>query len=185
MKLTIITPCCRPKNLIKLKESIKFDLIDKWIIVYDTSKDRRYTMQFQDNSKILELECNTPGVAGHPQRNYGISHVEDGYIYMLDDDNIIHPDFWKICITFEMPYFYTFDRTTKWAHFGNNISIGNIDTAMFCVNKEHIKNIRWQEDKYQADGFFIIDINKANKHLHKYINIIAAYYNFLGKTPTL
>jgi hypothetical protein len=185
MKLTIITPCCRPENLIKLKDSMEFNLIHKWIIVYDTSKNRTYTMQFQGHSKILELECNTLGAAGHPQRNYGISHVEDGYIYMLDDDNIMHPDFWKICITFEMPYFYTFDRTKMTVYLGNNICRGRIDTAMFCVNKEHIKDIRWQEDRYDADGIFITDINKANTDLHKYINTTAAYYNFLGKTPTL
>ena len=185
MKLTIITPCCRPENLIKLKDSIEFNLIDKWIIVYDTSKNRTYTMQFQDHSKILELECNTLGAAGHPQRNYGISHVEDGYIYMLDDDNIVHPDFWKLCVTFEMPYFYTFNRVHKSITYGCYLQTGRIDTAMFCVNKEHIRDIRWREDLYEADGHFIMDINKSNANLHKVINKTAAYYNFLGKTPTL
>ena len=180
MKLSIITPCSRSQNLIKLKESINFDLIDKWIIVYDTSKDRTYIKQFYDNPKILELECNTLGVAGHPQRNYGIRHVEDGYIYMLDDDNIIHPEFWKICVSFEMPYFYTFDRVKSRIYLGNDIRTGRIDTAMFCVNKLHIKNIVWIENNYEADGHFIMDINKSNKDLHKYINTTAAYYNFLN-----
>ncbi len=37
------------------------------------------------------------GVVGNTQRNYGLSFVEDdNYIYFLDDDNIIHPNFWKI-----------------------------------------------------------------------------------------
>jgi hypothetical protein len=186
MKLTIITPCCRPDNLIKLKGSIRFDLIDKWIIVYDTSKDRSYKMQFQDDSKILELECNILGAAGHPQRNFAIHHVNHGYIYMLDDDNIMHPEFWNICPLFELPYFYTFDLLNNNTLLpGNNIKINKIDTSMFCVNKEHLKDIRWREDIYEADGYFIMDINKSNKDLHKYINKVAAYYNFLGKTPTL
>ena len=36
-KITIITPCNRIHNLPMLYESIKFDKINKWIIVYDTT----------------------------------------------------------------------------------------------------------------------------------------------------
>ena len=38
-KITIITPCSRIHNLPMLHESIKFDKINKWIIVYDTTVD--------------------------------------------------------------------------------------------------------------------------------------------------
>ncbi len=38
-KITIITPCSGIQNLSMLYESIKFDKIQKWIIVYDTTID--------------------------------------------------------------------------------------------------------------------------------------------------
>ena len=41
-KITIITPCIRIQNLPMLYESIKFDKIHKWIIVYDTTIDSYY-----------------------------------------------------------------------------------------------------------------------------------------------
>jgi hypothetical protein len=184
MVLTIITPCSRPDNLSKVQVSIRFDLIDKWIIVYDTSKKTTYTKKFQDNPQIIEIECSR-GIRGSPQRNEAINLVEDGFIYFLDDDNIIHPEFWQISKSFELPYFYTFNQWRKWPTDkkftvlpGNEICIGKIDTAMYCIHKTHIGQIRWKEDKDGcADGLFIEQIYENNKDSHKYIDIIAAYYN--------
>ena len=36
--MTIITPCYRLNNLNKIKESIDFNYVDEWIIVYDGTK---------------------------------------------------------------------------------------------------------------------------------------------------
>ena len=37
-KITIINPSYRIANLIKIKQSIKFDYIDEWTIIYDGNK---------------------------------------------------------------------------------------------------------------------------------------------------
>ena len=37
-KITIITPSYRIDNLYKIKESINFEYVHEWIIVYDGSK---------------------------------------------------------------------------------------------------------------------------------------------------
>jgi len=37
-KVTIITPSCRIDNLKKIEQSINFEYIDEWIIVYDGNK---------------------------------------------------------------------------------------------------------------------------------------------------
>jgi len=179
--LTLITPCYRQKNLSKMHGSIRFDLIDKWIIVYDTTYDRRYEKIYTDNPKILEVECSG-GISGNPQRNYGLNLVEDGHIYFLDDDNIIHPNFWFVATRLAADYFYTFDqlRDNKAEVLpGFNIAVDQIDTAMFIVHKNHVKNIQWCTDKYNADGYFICDINNQNKKAHIYINIVACYYNYI------
>jgi len=183
--LTIITPCCRQKNLSACYNSIQFDAIHQWIIVYDTSKDRTYPHLYEGNPKILEVECNA-GISGNPQRNYGLSLVTDGYIYFLDDDNIIHPEFWntiyKELINRTTTPFYTCNQIREKEGrtlYGNTIAIGNVDTAMFLVHKKHIGAIQWAENKYDADGYFIRDIARNNPGAHQYINTIAAYYNHI------
>ena len=182
--LTIITPCSRPDNLGMLSKSIKFDKIDKWIIVYDTTKDRTYKKSFEGNSKIIEVECNDAGDFGNQQRNYGMSLVDDGFIYFLDDDNIVHPSFW-ILLDKHMDdeiFFYTFNQSRSYEKsnlFGNRIEKNYIDTAMFLVHKKHIKDIKWDADLYQADAVFICDILKQNPQCHKFLNAFACYYNFI------
>jgi len=180
--LTIITPCCRQSAIPILYNSIRFDKINKWIIVYDTSQNRKYNKIYNDNPQILEVEVNK-GISGNPQRNYGISLVDDGFIYFLDDDNIIHPHFWSIIDILDNNKFYTFDqlRTKKCdVLYGNNINVGHIDTAMFLVHRKQIGNIRWIENLYEADGYFITELNNNNKGLHVYINFICCYYNYLS-----
>lgn len=177
--LTIITPSCRPQFLLKLKESIQFDKIDKWIIVYDTSRNRSYTKLFND-PKVEEVFCDVVGQAGHPQRNFGVNMVTDGHIYFLDDDNIIHPDFWNL--KFEPDYFYTFDqlRDKRGSILtGNNIALSRIDTAMFVVPKKMFQGITWDIGRYDADGIFICQIKARYPNSHRYINTTACYYNFL------
>lgn len=181
-KLSIITPCSRQNNIPKLFDTINFEKIHQWIIVYDTSKDRKYNKMYENNSKIMELECDNVGVAGHPQRNYGTKFVDDGYIYFLDDDNIIHPQFWSVVDMLDNERFYTFNQERNkdgTILYGNNIAVYNIDTAMFIIHKKHIGDIKWISDKYEADGYFICDINKNNEGKHVFVNLTACYYNYL------
>jgi len=179
--LTIITPSCRQNYLEKLFNSIQFDKIDKWIIVYDTSKNRTYNKIF-NNPKIIETFCDVVGQAGHPQRNFGVNLVQNGHIYFLDDDNIIHPNFWNIIDSFEEEYFYTFNQIRNKRGdllFGNKVEIGKIDTAMFVVPKKMFEGIKWDITRYEADGIFITTVNNFYSKKHKYINCIACYYNYL------
>jgi hypothetical protein len=108
--------------------------------------------------------------------------VNEGFIYFLDDDNIIHPEFWNIVECIDDNYFYTFDQLRNKRGLilhGNNITVGRIDTAMFLVPKKMFEDISWVHDRYEADGIFITTIHSKYKDSHKYINKIACYYNFL------
>jgi hypothetical protein len=175
--ITIVTPCCRQKNLPSLFESIDFSKIDKWIIIYDTSKNRTYSKLYE-NPQIVEDFCNDVGISGNPQRNYGVKLIKEGLIYFLDDDNIIHPDFWTLNLNED--YFYTFDQNRNkkgliWK--GNNVRLNCIDTAMFIVPKKMFFD--WKINEYAADGLFIEEVLKENKEKHIYIPKVACYYNFL------
>ena len=207
--ITIITPCFRQENLPIILKSIQLDKIAKWIIVYDTTKNKKYTHCFKGEPKICELDCDQAGIAGNAQRNHGVNFVKKGFIYFLDDDNIIHPEFWNISDTFDSNYFYTFDQirndnmrnilqpsfwknidstnynsplglyTSGYILFGNTIKLKHIDTAMYIVHKKMIKNILWNLHRYDSDGIFICDVFKENINSHKYINKVCSYYNYL------
>lgn len=157
------------------------DMIHQWIIVYDSSNNRRFSKLFLEyHPQILEVEC-PGGISGNPQRNYSLQLVQDGFIYFLDDDNIVHPTFWRIWPSLDSTYFYTFDqqRPNNTILHGNAIAVNKIDTAMFIVHKKHVGTIRWRNDRYDADGYFITDIFIQNPGAHRYLNVVASYYNYL------
>jgi hypothetical protein len=58
VKITIITPSYRIDNVKKIKQSIKFEYIDEWIIVYDGNKIESNPFIFEENEKIKEYIIN-------------------------------------------------------------------------------------------------------------------------------
>jgi len=174
LKLTIITPCSRPENLNLLKKSIDFDKVIEWIIVYDsTSFDK-----IMDNPKITECCCfDEKSKYGNAQRNFALNNLkyQESYIYFLDDDNLMHPDLFKI--NFLPNQIYSFNQENGLS--GRLLRPGFIDSAMVLIYFPLIKNIRWKLDKYEADGIFIQEIFQRNKHTHLFINSELCYYNKL------
>ena len=185
-KITIITPSIRPQNLYKIKDSINFDYVNEWIIVYD-KKHLPNQHLFQDD-KIKEYEFLGTGIVGNCQKNYGLTKISNTntYVYFLDDDNIIHPDLYKLLDTLEDNKIYTFNQKRpadvfpyKELLLGNKIEIGKIDTAMFLVDYNLCKNIKLMKDKYMSDGIFIVECYSENRDKWIYIDKLMAYYNYL------
>ena len=95
-----------------------------------------------------------------------------GFISFSDDDNIIHPIFWRIINELEQDTIHTFNQyRDKHEHIflGNSIEINYLETAMYIINKTMIGDIKWPEDLYTADGRFISDIYLTGKYKHKYL----------------
>ena len=203
--LYIITPCTRIRNIFKLKKNINFKKINKWIIVYNTEfvKKKNY---FINNKNIIELFHKDIGsIGGNSQRNFVLNFLnkkkdKNFFIYFLDDDNILHNNFYKIIDKINQnnkPLIYTFDQlrkekthiNNKYKYIkvlkGNVIKINHIDTAMFMPNFSLINKIRWSKKKYNADGEYIVKCIKKNKNKHRYLPIVASHYNFLAKNPLI
>jgi glycosyltransferase involved in cell wall biosynthesis len=197
-KITIITPCIRPENLIKMRESIRFDYVNEWLIIYDgkhiTSMPNVLgtlgTISQNDKIKehIYKADEDSQGISGNPQRNFALELIEsfDTYLYFLDDDNLVHPELYELLDTIEPGKMYTFDQARpknvypyKTLLRGDTIEIFNIDTAMFLIDFHLCKEIRWIPDKYNADGFYIKECYEANKENWVYVNKTMAYYNKL------
>ena len=183
MELTIITPCMRPHFLSKLYESINFDKITKWIIVYDTSKNIKFEKQFSTNPKILEIECNKQTYGAGCKRMKALKLVTSGFVYFLDDDNIIHPNFWNILQKAELDKFYTWNCDVIYnnsVYYGNQCKVMTIDTSQILVPINIIGDTIWK-DGYCADGLFIQEIYNNNPEKLCYINEIGSYYNYITK----
>ena len=192
-KITIITPSYRIENLQRLKESIDFGYVNEWLIVYDGSKIKENPKIFEndinniDNKKIREFVFRDDhGISGNPQRNYALTQItkEDTYLYYLDDDNIIHPDLYKLLDVIEENKIYTFNQKRPIDVYpyvdllkGNDVDLFKIDTAMFLIDYRLCKNISWILDKYNADGYYIKECYEKNKCSHIYVDNELSYYN--------
>jgi glycosyltransferase involved in cell wall biosynthesis len=186
IRVTIITPSIRLHHLQKLKESIRFEYIHEWIIVYDGSKIENNPQLFKDENKITEYLYKGTGINGNAQRNYALDHVKhtDTYLYYLDDDNIIHPDLYLLLDELQEQKFYTFNQSRPKDVFpfkelltGDNVSVKNIDTAMVLIDFRLCRDIRWEKDRYDADGVYIAECFRSNKDNWIYIDKTLAYYN--------
>ena len=151
-KITIITPSYRIDNLYKIKESINFEYVHEWIIVYDGSKIITNPYLFKEDNKIKEYIYKCSGISGNGQRNYALNNIENNTIYSFNQYNRIK---------------------------GGNPNIGYIDTAMVLIPFNLCKNIIWKLDIYEADGHYIKDCIDSNRDKHVYIDEDLCYYNFL------
>ena len=177
-KITIITPSYRTNNLLQIKNSINFDYVDEWIIVYDGNKivDNPNLFKNQEN-KIKEYVYKGEGISGNPQRNYALSKITNlnTLLYYLDDDNIIHPNIYKLFDIIDNTKIYTFNQSNRLK--GNNIKIGAIDTAMVIIPYNLCKNVQWIINKYEADGYYIKECYDENKDIHVFVDNDLCYYN--------
>lgn len=181
-KLTLITPSYRLNNLLQIKNSIDFNYIDEWIIVYDGSKilENPNLFENQENNKIKEYLCNDEGISGNPQRNYAISKItnSDTLLYYLDDDNILHPNIYKLLNIIDNTKLYTFNQFNRLK--GNNVNVGYIDSAMAIIPYTLCKNERWITNKYDADGYYIKGCYENKRSVHVFVDNDLCYYNRIG-----
>lgn len=194
MKLNIITPCSRPENLQRLYNSINFPCI--WYIVFDLDK-KEYATKIFDNpdysflqNEWIKIFAEKGGVSGNLQRNKALDAIEKGFVYFLDDDNLMHPNFYKTTINIlnENPdkrcIFYSQQLAQNKIRSVDSTTIkaGRIDQAQFLIHTDLIGKKRYIQ-KYEADGLFIQEIFKQNlKSVFFYFNEKPiVYYNKLWK----
>jgi hypothetical protein len=173
----IITPCSRPENLEQISLSIPDNC--KWIVVYDNR------VQINTNIKNAEfLLCPNTGFVGSEARNFFLENYnieDDDWIYSLDDDNIIHPEFYKNIEP-------VLDNDYSIIHWGQLhkdnrtrlvpiIKLNEIDTACFLVKWKYNKHIRYSITDYNSDGMYAIECAKNGPALTLYKNL--CYYNYL------
>jgi hypothetical protein len=185
----LVTPCSRSENLDRIKESIQFDKIEKWYIVYDNTKFE-FSERYKSDPKIVEIECNdSNGISGNQFRNKALDVIisihKGGFVYFLDDDNIVHPNFWNMKFDSNEALVYTFPQQLD----ASRVRTGDlplplhIDIAQYIIHTDLIGKKRFILDRYEADGMFVYEIIDTNVYNWKcFHNVIGCYYNFLKQT---
>ena len=204
MKLEILTRCTRPENLLRIRQSILNVTTDHnitWRIIFDVS-----SVISVDSDILYELDSSwiwkhfikgVPEDMGHDMLNQVISQIDDdSWIYVLDDDNILHENFSRV---FELIQEFNPDGLIFSQHVGGkdfsgldirvaapeNVCVGKIDMAQFMVKKTLLGESKFVSNKYEADGILITELYENNKDKFLIKNEVLCYYNFLNKDKSI
>lgn len=199
MKLSIITPCTRPYNLPVIYKSLLnsnffFDSTE-WIIIYNNEFiDERIKVYEEETIKIVlgkYIKTKEDTSVGSGVRNEGLKYVTGDLIVYLDDDNIIHPDFFDyISKHFEndkILIFNQFNDKFSGARLPsvfsiNNIVPGYIDTAQIIVPSLY-KHIFWPITRNGTDEYtYLINLlNYVGVNKIKWVNEVITYRNYIKR----
>lgn len=100
----------------------------------------------------------------------------DGPVYMLDDDNCMHPEFWPwFAANASLGHIYTFDQrrgsrrdAAQPAILRGNKPTFACDTAQILFDRALAGNVSWVADGYGADGMFIEALVAQNRN-HNFV----------------
>ena len=179
MLLNIITPCTRFHNLQTIEDSINIPKSNyKWFIVFDAEFIPN-NIYLPKNAEIFAIK-NKNSIYGNAQRNFALDLIDDGHIYMNDDDTKLHPELWENIhnLYHDFISFIQKDKNGKLRLKENNIRVGKIDSHNFIVSKNVSRGIYWINNKYNADGLFAVEcFKKAETKI--YLNKVLSIYNCL------
>lgn len=201
-RLNIITRCTRPNFLKKVKESIfQTDLFDiKWWVVFDTriikDIDAEFLSELQLSGGTALFFNGIEGDYGHTLLSKTLDMIDNGFVYFLDDDNIIHEEFYnKIYSEIkENPdkLGFIFSQKVTGKDFTGldirlaspeNCKVSKIDMAQFFLHRDLISDFKFKENDYKADGYFIENIYNSNVDKFHFIEEVLCYYNYLKNSP--
>lgn len=202
MKIEIITRCTRPTLLNKVLVSILANKIPEvdlhWHIIVDTSVVKTIDTGCLTASGIPVTSYfweGVPGDMGHSLINRVIDKLyadgNDSWIYILDDDNEIHPDFFSsVYESYETEDVegMIFSQYVGGKDFTKleireakpeNVKVQKIDMGQFLLHLSLIGDVRFAPNQYIADGLFIEEIYSKNPDNFVFIDKVLCNYNSL------
>ena len=205
------------KNFLSESFTIKYT----WHIIVDTSVvkhidvntlkklEYNYLEHSLERRPLIDYEESEPGDMGHTNLNKFIkSFIKSSsldmksfslnmeYVYILDDDNEMHIDFFdSLSIAYMLneeqsyyPSVYVFSQNVNGKDFTGlnireakpeNMKVQKVDMAQFLIEKSMFKEFEFAPNTYTADGILIESI--FNKYPEKFcfLNSILCNYNSL------
>ena len=202
MKLNIITRCTRLNYIRDVMSSIfnqSHNEIDvKWWLVFDIRNLKEIDTQFLKD--VSDINCDVSyyigdeGDFGHQLINKTIDKIDSGWIYVLDDDNLLHENFYQrlVEIIKENPRkrAIVFSQKVDGKDFSGldirigspeNCKVSHIDMAQFVVRRDLFgDSYRILPMMYVADGLMIEKMFNENKNDFYFIDEVLCYYNKLS-----
>ena len=205
--LHIVTPVSRPELIAKIAKSIKDqyyptpNLRIEWHLVFDaalTGDQKNYIfsqLMFIDFANILHSDT-AKAFVGHAHRNFFLNHLRkevygsNHWIYFLDDDTILHPDFISTvtdilpqmdlthgCIIFNQDFNESRPRLVADK---NNVRVGHIDMGMYMFRFMPDDMVMFDPADYCADGIYAEHLFQlhGSSGFHR-LNKTLSYYNYL------
>ena len=202
--LHIITRCSRLNNIIKVGESLPTKdgkLQVQWHVIFDSTRlkdiDAEILGRLQEeyNAKLY-FEFSQGGDYLYPQMNkIIIDNIQEGWIYSLDDDNILHKhlfDNFEALVGFceaEKSIGIVFNQHVAGKDFTRvdvryakpeNMKVRSIDLAQFILHRSVFNDFDFKGG-YDADGKFIERVYESNPDGFLFIDKILSHYNYLQK----
>tara|TARA_B100000767_G_scaffold272477_1_gene300227 strand:- start:205 stop:2079 length:1875 start_codon:yes stop_codon:yes gene_type:complete len=204
MKISIITRCTRTSNLLTIKEGVlnaPKGVNVNWHVVFDTGAlkdiDAEVLSNLTDTNNVkLHFVKGQSGGLLYPEVSDIIKTIKSGWIYLLDDDNIIHEDFYKTikasikALPIALVHIVSQlvagkDFTGQDIRFASreNTAFQKIDIAQMVINRSIFDTHSFSAN-YAADGFFIEEVLKTHGDSFVWIDKVLSHYNYLEKTPS-
>jgi predicted O-methyltransferase YrrM len=181
--VTIVTLATNVENMMKIRKTINFDYINEWVIVYN-GKD------FIDNPKLFEYDIFKDKIKEYISKtgdnnenslyNYALDKIQkkETYVYFLDDNTSVHPNFYEIFKILDKNKLYTFNEENRLV--GDNITEFQIETPMFLAHYSIFKDILWKMNDDDGSSY-ITECYQKNTNDWVYINNNLCYYKYLCK----
>ena len=183
MILNIVTPSYRPDNIKLMVDSVKTitNMEVLWHICFDSEEVIDVNLD-NINHKLYNTKSGKREVSGNKQRNLILKNLTEGFVFFLDDDNIIHPNFNNILVDVTYGENYIFTQIYKngeirFRSHDNCIYPKRIDTAQLLISCCNINNTTIWPVKQYTEYPFIYNVNQIKKFIK--MDVIGSYYNYL------
>ena len=198
----LVTAVSRPDNLPRIQKSIarslaRSNLTAKWILVVDADNklspavEARLREGSTDIEKLVYHGGRCP--YGIQQKNLGMGSIKDGYYHCIDDDNIVHPDFFvgverailanpgKRAFVFGQQ---RWDNVKSLVASPTKMEYGQIDNTMFVTHSSLIGDARYDLSRSGKEDFhFFRRLYDLNREDFVFLPETLAYYNFIYYFP--
>ena len=200
--LNIITRCTRPNNLVTVRDSVFSNLNENinvtWHVVFDTAPlkdiDAELLSTLSNESTKLHFVKAGDGGLLYPQTTELMRGFENRneWFYFLDDDNILHEDFYQHASNFLGEEGVEMHIVSQWVNGRDftrldireatpeNTGFQKTDIAQIIFKRSLLDTFEFGSS-YAADGHFIQAVYDSGSNVINWHNIVLSHYNFLEK----